>query len=228
MWFIIIFFICAFFLFFFAIRADNKRKENKQKKQYDDSNNPLLLSNQIDERLGIKKRGKFDSKTEINRNKRKRKALKPCGTRSAVDPIGKHGNNTYISPSGISNESVDDLVDQWRRETVELQVEGEEWGKEFSSLMGNRAKASKLEKEGKLFEAITEYEQCVEDGISSPRFSIYNYAHDIDRLAIIYRKTKQIDKEVTFLARMIAIHPEYADKQKWKERLEKAKKLNLK
>lgn len=67
MWGFIIFFICAFFLFFFAIMADKKRKENEQKKQSNDSNNPLLLSNQIDERLGIKKRGGFDSKTDRKR-----------------------------------------------------------------------------------------------------------------------------------------------------------------
>lgn len=125
------------------------------------------------------------------------------------------------------NNSVDDLVNQWRREIAELQVEGKEWEKEFSSLMGDRGKASKQEKEGKLFEAISEYEQCVEKGILSPRFSIYNYAHDIDRLAILYRKTKQIDKEVAFLERMITIHPEYSDISKWKDRLSKAK-LKLK
>mgnify|MGYP003258682349 CR=1 FL=1 len=124
-----------------------------------------------------------------------------------------------------NNGSVDDLVDQWRRETAELQAESKAWEKEFSSLMGDRAKASKFEKEGQLFEAISEYEQCVEEGISSPRFRIYNYAHDIDRLAILYRKTKQIDKEVSFLARMITLHPDYTDKRKWKDRLEKANKL---
>lgn len=127
-----------------------------------------------------------------------------------------------------NNDSVDDLVNQWRRETAELQAESRAWEKEFSSLMGDRAKASRLEKEGKLFEAISEYEQCVEEGISSSRFRIYNYAHDIDRLSILYRKTKQIDKEVAFLERMIVLHPEYSDILKWKERLEKAKKLNSK
>lgn len=122
-----------------------------------------------------------------------------------------------------NNDSVDDLVNQWRRETAELQAESKAWEKEFSSLMGDRAKASRLEKEGKFFEAISEYEQCVEDGISSPRFRIYNYTHDIDRLSILYRKTKQIDKEVAFLERMIALHPEYSDIHKWKDRLSKAK-----
>lgn len=127
-----------------------------------------------------------------------------------------------------NNDPVDDLVNQWRRETAELQAESKAWEKEFSSLMGDRAKAHRLEKEGNLFEAISEYEQCVEEGISSPRFSIYNYAHDIGRLAILYRKTKQIDKEVAFLERMIVLHPEYSDIYKWKDRLEKAKKLNSK
>lgn len=122
-----------------------------------------------------------------------------------------------------NNDSVDDLVNQWRRETAELQAENRAWEKEFSSLMGDRAKASRLEKEGKLFEAISEYEQCVEEGISSPRFRIYNYAHDIDRLAILYRKTKQIDKEIAFLERMIVLHTNYPDAYKWKARLTKAK-----
>lgn len=126
------------------------------------------------------------------------------------------------------NNSVDDLVNQWRREIAELQAESKAWEKEFSSLMGDRAKASRLEKEGELFEAISEYEQCVEEGISSPRFRIYNYAHDIGRLVILYRKTKQIDKEVAFLERMINLHTDYSEAYKWKDRLEKAKKLKLK
>lgn len=231
MWIFILLIIGAFFLFFFAIRADNKRKEGVHRKKYNNPNNPQLLSNQINERLGIntgcKPNEKF-SKPNGNKEKRLRKQnkrLKPCGTRSAVDPIGRNGSNTYTSPSEMDSGSVDDLVAQWRKETAELQAESKVWEKEFSSLMGERAKASKFEKEGQLFEAISEYEQCVEEGISSPRFRIYNYAHDIDRLAILYRKTKQINKEVTFLERMIALHPEYTDRHKWKDRLTKAKNL---
>lgn len=126
------------------------------------------------------------------------------------------------------NTLVDNLADQWRKETEQFKAENKTWEKEFSSLIGNRAKAHNLEKAGRLNEAITEYETCVEKGISSPQFTIYNYAHDINRLAILYRKTKQHNKEISFLKRMIDLHKDFSDICKWKDRLERAKKLNEK
>lgn len=123
-------------------------------------------------------------------------------------------------------QSVDYEIDQLRNDVARARAENAAWKNDFSSTMGDRAMASRMEKESRIGDAIVEYEKCVERGMASSQFNIYNYAHDIDRLAILYRKTKQLDKEISFLERMIDTHRNYEGSVKWKERLKKAKKLN--
>ncbi|MBR8721311.1 hypothetical protein IX307_002512 [Bacteroides pyogenes] len=92
-------------------------------------------------------------------------------------------------------------------------------GKSFQSSLDGRNKATALEKSGDLYAAISAYEECVQEGKSNSSLTIYNYAHDVDRLAILYRKTKQKDKEITLLTDMIKLNPKFNGIDKWKERL---------
>ncbi|AVM53353.1 hypothetical protein JN06_01391 [Bacteroides zoogleoformans] len=93
------------------------------------------------------------------------------------------------------------------------------FGQSFQSSLDGRNKATALEKSGDLYAAISAYEECVQEGKSNSSLTIYNYAHDVDRLAILYRKTKQKDKEITLLTDMIKLNPKFNGIDKWKERL---------
>lgn len=109
-----------------------------------------------------------------------------------------------------------------------MQKEGKEWSRQNQIVSSGRLSGMELEKSGDLYNAIEAYKESIEEGIRQPKTTIYNYAHSIDRLAILYRKTKQIDEEIELLASMIKKHPKYEDKSKWKERLEKAKVIKNK
>lgn len=96
----------------------------------------------------------------------------------------------------------------------------------FHEQVDRNLKGIQLEKEGKIDEAITLYEKNIKENF------IGN--HPYDRLAIIYRKRKQIDDEIRVLQKAIwvfenIVYVGRGDRlpklQKFKKRLEKAKKL---
>lgn len=111
-----------------------------------------------------------------------------------------------------------------KKETEKLRKESEEWTKVFNKAMENRSQAVRLEKEGDLIAAIDIYEQCVKEGIENVRLKLHNYAFDINRLVILYRKTKQKGKEISFLKEMITLHSKTREADKWRERLLKLEK----
>ncbi|WP_042372603.1 hypothetical protein [Bacteroides neonati] len=121
-------------------------------------------------------------------------------------------------------KSVDAVFSDINKDTKRLIKENKVWSDEFSNSMGSRSEAVALEKSGELMAAIEIYEECVQSGISSKKMNILNYAYDIDRLAILYRKTKQKEKEIDFLSDMIKKHPRYEEVHKWEERLSKLEK----
>ena len=120
------------------------------------------------------------------------------------------------------------IFNKMEKETKDLQKDGKDWSMQNQRVRESRVSGMELEKLGDLYGAISAYEKSIEDGIKNPQTVIYNYAYSIDRLAILYRKTKQIDKEISFLSDMIKKHPRYEMKNKWKERREKAKALKEK
>ena len=79
----------------------------------------------------------------------------------------------------------------------------------------------RLEKEEKLHEAIDLYLKSIEFGEQSNRLNINNYAHDIERVVVLFGKTKQKDKLIEFLKRIISAYPDYSDVKKWAVRLSK-------
>lgn len=131
---------------------------------------------------------------------------------AGVEPPKKQ--NKYAK---VNNNTTEDF----EREYYRLRNKNNEWSKEHSLSIDGRQRAKALEKEGLLLEAIKVYEECVQQGTESKRMTVYMYAHDIERLFILYRKTKQTDKEIGFMRAMIKKHPEYNNIEKWRERLNK-------
>ncbi len=113
--------------------------------------------------------------------------------------------------------------EQTKKEVEKLQAENASWQKEFYTIIDFRTKASSREKEGKLQEAIEEYAKSVLFGEASLRLNLNNYAHDIDRLIVLYNKTKQKSVLADFLEQLISKYPDYRDAQKWAVRLSSIK-----
>lgn len=122
--------------------------------------------------------------------------------------IGGKGNGFYS-------------LDELKKETDRLRRENTQWQKEFSYIIKLREKATNLDKSGKYLEAIKIYNEAILFGENSERMNISNYAHDINRVIILYGKTKQIDLLKKFLERIINDHPDYRDSEKLRVRLSK-------
>ncbi|WP_318343371.1 hypothetical protein [Flagellimonas baculiformis] len=112
-------------------------------------------------------------------------------------------------------------LDELKKETNRLKRENAVWEKEFSHIIELREKATKLDKSGKYLEAIKLYNEAILFGENSERMKISNYAHDINRVIILYGKSKQIDLLKIFLERIINDYPDYRDFEKWETRLSK-------
>jgi tetratricopeptide (TPR) repeat protein len=118
-----------------------------------------------------------------------------------------------------------DDFEQTKKEVEKLQADNASWQKDFDTIINFRRKASSLEKEGKLHEAIEEYSKSVLFGEASLHSNLNNYAHDIDRLFVLYNKTKQKSVLADFLEQLISKYPNYRDAQKWAVRLSSIKDI---
>lgn len=119
----------------------------------------------------------------------------------------------------LSINRFEEYMKEQGKELEELQTENAAWKEDFESLIKFRNTASAFEKDGKLNEAIEEYIKSISFGINSNRLNFFNYAHDIERVIILYNKTKQKETLKIFLEQLIAKYPEYKDAQKWAVRL---------
>jgi tetratricopeptide (TPR) repeat protein len=99
---------------------------------------------------------------------------------------------------------------------------------DYSEQVQRNLTAIKLEKLGRVDEAIRLYEANVEES--------FDGSHPYTRLATIYRKRKQIDDEIRVLEKAIWIYEDVVQKERdgrelklavFKKRLEKARQLKL-
>ncbi|MBA7478682.1 hypothetical protein ES707_14110 [subsurface metagenome] len=125
----------------------------------------------------------------------------------------------FLKPK--QNKILIDNYEQLRKETERLQNENATWQKEFDTIIKLREKAYSLEKAGRLNDAIQEYIKAVTFGEQNSRLNINNYAHDIERIIVLYGKTKQKENQIKFLNRVILNYPDYRDTEKWAVRLSK-------
>lgn len=123
------------------------------------------------------------------------------------------------------DKTMQDDFEQTKKEVEKLQSENAAWQKDFDTIISYRTKASSLEKEGKLQEAIEEYTKSVLFGEANLHLNLNNYAHDIDRLIILYNKTKQKSVLSDFLEQLILKYPDCRDAQKWAVRLSSIKNI---
>lgn len=133
------------------------------------------------------------------------------------------GNKDSSSSQEINDKSrelIDDY-EKFKKETDALHAHNEAWSKEFHDLGYLRDKARQYEKEQKFIEAIVIYLHSIEKGEQSKLLNIYNYAHDIERVIVLYGKTKQKELLMQFLEEKIKMYPDFRDVKDWAVRLSK-------
>lgn len=246
MWIFILFIIGAFFLFVFAIRADNRRKEDQGKNQANTSIS--FIGNRT------KPNEKF-SKPNGNKEKKLRKQnkrLNTFGSRSAVDPIGRNGSNTYTSPSEIgispnsagymtrkqlsyySNYLKDELyVDYLMASSDSSLIKISE--QQFEAILKEKNDSERLSRTlnetannnniGIAFEKQGDTYRAIEAYERNLDIA-YPALHSYERLMILYRKEKRYDDEIRVIEKAINDFPIKSHKvyiDKWKDRLSKAK-----
>lgn len=113
-----------------------------------------------------------------------------------------------------------------REEAERMQEENALWEKEFNTLISYREKAKSLEKEGNLIEAIDIYLKSIEFGENNERLFLNNYIYDINRVIIIYSKTKQLDNLRSFIEEKISRYSHTHDVKEWIVRLSKLENQN--
>lgn len=104
---------------------------------------------------------------------------------------------------------------------IELQRENKAWEKDFNHIIKLREKAIQLEKNQDYSKAIETYIESIEFGEKSVKLNFSNYGYDIERLIVLYGKTKQTEKQIELLDRIIETYPDSQDTDKWKIRLSK-------
>lgn len=119
------------------------------------------------------------------------------------------------------DDDIDKMIKEDKIEIKKLQAQNREWSRQQNKLRESIDKGWKLDKAGQSEAAIPLYEAGIKYGESATMVKINNYAHFCTRLMIMYRKTKQKEKEVEFISRMIELHPEFNGIDKWKVRLSK-------
>jgi tetratricopeptide (TPR) repeat protein len=122
------------------------------------------------------------------------------------------------------NSSARDLIDdfeKFKKDTEALHKQNEAWSKEFHNLGSLRDKARQYEKEQRFMDAIALYLDSIEKGEQSKLLNIYNYAHDIERVIILYGKTKQKELLIEFLEEKLGKYPDFHDAKDWAVRLTK-------
>lgn len=84
-----------------------------------------------------------------------------------------------------------------------------------------KERARNFEKRKLYNDAISVYLVAIEQGIMNKRLKFSDYEQCIDRVIVLYGKTRQKDKLKSFLQEQINKYPEYRGIDNWKKRLDK-------
>jgi tetratricopeptide (TPR) repeat protein len=128
----------------------------------------------------------------------------------------KAKNNSALS---ISDKIILEEIKQNENEIRKLKIQNASWQKDFNTVINLRNKALLFEKEGKLQDAIEQYCKSISYGEESRNLNLNNYAHDIERLIILYNKTKQREKLVDLLERLVIKYSDSRYFEKWSNKL---------
>jgi hypothetical protein len=128
------------------------------------------------------------------------------------------------TPSEKTKTDVEHLIEDYeslKSETERLQKENNAWQIDFDKIIALRQKAKELEQQNKTEEAISVYLQSIAFGEFSPKLNICNYAHDINRVIILYSRIKEHETLKRFIQDKINLYPDFQDAKNWAVRLSK-------
>ncbi|MET3127543.1 tetratricopeptide (TPR) repeat protein [Arcicella rosea] len=106
-------------------------------------------------------------------------------------------------------------------ELEELKQKNKAWEESFKHIITLREKAKQFEQTQQYQKAIEIYLESIDFGKKSDILNFANYGHDIERVIILYSKTKQVEKEIEFLNNVIYTYPNSQDLGLWRVRLSK-------
>jgi hypothetical protein len=141
----------------------------------------------------------------------------------------KKEKNLYVDT--LHNKAKDPLLEyleEIKEEAKKIKKRNDEWDEKHRIICDTRLRAIELEKAGHIQEAIDTYIENIKQCNSDPRFNNYqNTGYDINRVIILYSKTKQYKLMRQFLEFNISKYPECASIQDWRVRLSKLDTSNL-
>ena len=117
---------------------------------------------------------------------------------------------------------------QIAKELKDAERENKLWKKEFDSICIRRSEAKNHELNKNYYKSIELYLQNISVCQNSSRINkIHHFAHDINRVIILFGKTKENELLKNFLNELLTKYPTWFDADKWKSRLEKLKTKRL-
>lgn len=129
------------------------------------------------------------------------------------------GNNTIDR-----RDYAEEYINEIESETIAIREKNKQFNEAFNHLIYLRTKAKSFEDNNEIKRAIIYYEKAVLFAKNnSNNLRINNYAHDINRLVILYRKTGQREKEIELLTQALENNIDWNNStyDKWNERLAK-------
>lgn len=111
--------------------------------------------------------------------------------------------------------------DTLEKKLARIRQENKSWEQDFKSLIRLRERAAQLEKSGKYSDAIEMYLRAICFGESSNQLNFSNYVHDVERVIVLYGKSKQKEEQRLFLKKVIGAYPDFTETKKWIVRLSK-------
>ncbi len=133
----------------------------------------------------------------------------------------KSSPNKKLEQTSKPKMDITNSFEKLKNEVDQLKAENELWQAEFKKLIEFTNKGRDFEKSDEFLQAIESYIKALDFGEASVELGINNYSHDIDRIIILYGKTKRIENQIAFLQRVISSYPQYRDVKKWAVRLSK-------
>jgi len=108
-----------------------------------------------------------------------------------------------------------------KKELIELRSKNKAWEREWKAYNKITSVAQELEKRGNYAKAINKYKESYRFGHESKILTINNYAHCVDRLIVLFRKTKCENELALFLTEVIEQYPNEKATKDWIVRLTK-------